>query len=375
MRIIYHTPLKGPSHRIPSGDRTMARALREMLRNAGHNIETIDRSRTSSSVLPQHMQWIGAQSSRFQYWRTTKAELWLTYHCYYKAPDWEGPKTARQLGLPYVLAEVSYAPKRAGGPWDIGHRQVAACIEAADLILNFNPIDANCVRPLMRKDAELLEVPPFILTKPYRAAAAARARHRAVLARRYKLPKGTPWLLTVAMMRPGDKLASYRILGQALAKLLDRPWRLLVVGTGEAKDEVRAALKPIARRVTYLGERSAEQLPAIYAASDLYVWPAINEAWGMTLLEAQASGLPVVAGRTGGVPNVVEDGKTGLLTPIGDVAAFAASVGQMLGAPERRAAMGRAAASYIAARHERAKVGRIVDAALQRAAARYKARP
>ena len=63
------------------------------------------------------------------------------------------------------------------------------------------------------------------------------------------------------------------------------------------------------------------------AAADLYLWPAINEAYGMAFLEAQAAGLPVIAGRTGGVPAVVAADETGLLTPVGDAHAFAAAVG------------------------------------------------
>ena len=43
-------------------------------------------------------------------------ELWLTYHLYYKAPDWLGPAVRAALGIPYVVAEASVAPKRAGGP-------------------------------------------------------------------------------------------------------------------------------------------------------------------------------------------------------------------------------------------------------------------
>ena len=386
MRIFYHTPLKGPYHEVPSGDRTMARALADLLRRAGNSVHVIDAERKRGHVVPAEQQELARHlaRSRAQYWVNpalqesrrivvkSPPELFLTYHLYYKRPDWIGPDAARNFGIPYVLAEASYAPKRAGGPWDLGHRQVALCIGAADLIFNFNPIDAQCVRPLMREDAELVEIPPFIFTKHYRAAAARRTTHRAAVARRHKLPKNTPLLLTVAMMRPGDKLASYRILGQALARLLDRRWRLLVVGAGAAEKEVRAALKPIARRVAYLGQYAPEKLPALYAASDLYVWPSINEAWGMTLLEAQASGLPVVAGRTGGVPNVVDDQKTGLLAPIGDARAFAAAVATLLDAPERRQAMGEAASAYIARRHERAQVGRIVDAALRRTMARYK---
>ena len=65
------------------------------------------------------------------------------------------------------------------------------------------------------------------------------------------------------------------------------------------------------------------------------VWPAINEAYGMAMLEAQATGLPVVAGRTGGVPDVVHDGETGLLCPVGDAGAFANTVDRLLAEPGR----------------------------------------
>jgi glycosyltransferase involved in cell wall biosynthesis len=68
------------------------------------------------------------------------------------------------------------------------------------------------------------------------------------------------------------------------------------------------------------------KLPAIYAGSDLFVWPAINEAFGMALLEAQCCGLPAVAGAWGGVPAILVDGKTGWLSAPGDATAFSADV-------------------------------------------------
>ena len=60
------------------------------------------------------------------------------------------------------------------------------------------------------------------------------------------------------------------------------------------------------------------------------VWPAVNEAYGIALLEAQAAGLPVAAGRTGGVPDVVRDGRTGALCPVGEPVAFAETVARLL---------------------------------------------
>jgi glycosyltransferase involved in cell wall biosynthesis len=102
------------------------------------------------------------------------------------------------------------------------------------------------------------------------------------------------------------------------------------------------------------------------------VWPAINEAYGMALLEAQSAGMPVVAGRTGGVPDIVRDGVTGLLTPIGDEAAFAEAVASLLTDlltdKARCAAMGREAARITAAEHSFEGASRALDALLKQIA-------
>jgi len=154
-------------------------------------------------------------------------------------------------------------------------------------------------------------------------------------------------------MRPGDKLASYRVLGPALAELLDLSWSHEVVGDGPARTEVTAALAPLGDRVRYTGPLDEAAIARRLAACDLFVWPAINEAFGMALLEAQASGLPVVAGGSGGVGDVVADGVTGLLTPPGDANAFAAAVRALLADPARRREFGGAAREKVRRDHDR----------------------
>ena len=140
------------------------------------------------------------------------------------------------------------------------------------------------------------------------------------------------------MMRPDAKRDSYRLLADALARLGHRDWRLVVVGDGAAAAEVRALLAPFGEVVRFTGALDEEELPPLYAACDLYVWPAVAEAYGMTFLEAQAAGLPVLAGDEGGVPDIVADGVTGRLAPRRDPAAFAAILADLLARPDERAA-------------------------------------
>src|SRR5690606_976783 len=180
------------------------------------------------------------------------------------------------------------------------------------------------------------------------------------------IERTTPVLLAIGMMRPGDKLASYRALAAALELIADRRWSLVVVGDGPARGEVEAAFAGLAPdRVRFLGLLAPDALPALCRAADLYVWPAVNEAFGMAILESQAAGLPVVAGLVGGVPGIVEHGKTGILAPPGDARAFADAVAGLLDDPVRRRAMGAAARARAQRVHDLDAAARTLDATLR----------
>jgi glycosyltransferase involved in cell wall biosynthesis len=148
------------------------------------------------------------------------------------------------------------------------------------------------------------------------------------------------------MMRAGDKLASYRLLAATLQRLDDLPWQLIVAGDGTARPEVE---KLFDKRAHFLGSLSQPRIAEILAAADVCAWPAVNEAYGMALLEAQAAGIAVVSAATRGVPDVVVDGRTGRLVPYGDEEAFTAAVHELLVNSEQRAALGREAARYVGA--------------------------
>jgi len=373
MRIAFYAPMKPPDHPLPSGDRTMARMLIAALEAAGHRVDVASRFRSwDGSGDPLRQSRLADLGTRFadrllRRWRAHPSdapELWFTYHLYHKAPDWLGPPIAGGLGIPYVVAEASFAAKQAHGPWAEGHRAAARAIATADRVITLNPTDVDGIRPLLAEPGRLVPLPPFVDRRPFAAARTRREVHRAALAGGCGAGADEPLLLACGMMRPGAKLASYRLLGQALQPLRHRRWRLAIAGDGPAEAHVHEALAGIGARCRWLGRLIESDLAAAYAACDLLVWPAIGEAWGMALLEAQAAGLPVVAGRNGGVAGVVEDGETGLLTPPGEAAAFAAAVAALLDDPPRRLRMANAAASRVERVHDLPVASRVLDAAL-----------
>jgi glycosyltransferase involved in cell wall biosynthesis len=173
------------------------------------------------------------------------------------------------------------------------------------------------------------------------------------------------------MMRPGAKLASYRLLAAALARLRSIDWVLVVAGDGVARPEVEAAFAPFGpEQVRFVGFQTASQVAAWLRASDIYAWPAIDEAFGMAFIEAQACGLPVVAGNGGGVAAVVCADRTGLLVPVGDVEAFAGAMARLLTDAGLRRRMAAAAPVYARAEHDLPVAAARIDAVLRSAAAR-----
>jgi len=352
MRAAFYAPMKPPGHAVPSGDRSIARLFMAALEGAGYRPQVASTLRTWTADPaghgPLHARAVAEAARLAAKWQSDPPDLWFTYHVYYKAPDWIGPAVCRALGLPYVIAEASYAPKRAGGPWSTGHTAAGESIRDADLILSPTRLDMNCIANLLHNKKRNVFFPPFLDHRPFAEAAAARADHRAAVAQRFGLDPEQPWILTVAMMRNDAKRDSYEVIARMLPELPDDDWQYLVVGDGPAAPAIRQALSPWQDRIRFAGAVAPEELPALYAASDLYLWPAVDEAFGMAFLEAQAAGLPVVAGNERGVPDVVLDGATALLAPPHNHRSLAAMTNRLLVDPALRATMARQAATFVA---------------------------
>ena len=173
------------------------------------------------------------------------------------------------------------------------------------------------------------------------------------------LPAGVTVIGTVGRLDPVKDQVG---LIHAFGLLADhrRELALVIVGDGPCRSSLEAlARRPhVAGRVHLLGERV--DVPLLLQGLDLFVLPSIAEGMSNTLLEAMASGLPIVATRTGGNPELVEDAVTGTLVPVGDRPALAAALRRYVADP------------HLLALHGKASRQRAVDGfSLERMARRY----
>lgn len=159
---------------------------------------------------------------------------------------------------------------------------------------------------------------------------------------------GGPWILTVARLE-WHKGIDVVMKAMATVRAVHPTAGYVVVGTGERRPQFEQLQRDLglADAVRFLGPVSDAELPAIYNAADLYVGASrrvelLVEGFGISLVEAAASGLAVVGGRSGGVPDAVQNGDTGVLVDSDDPAAVAAGINELLSDPERRKQLGAA---------------------------------
>jgi glycogen synthase len=134
------------------------------------------------------------------------------------------------------------------------------------------------------------------------------------------------------------------LLVQAFGRMR-QPAQLVVVGDGPLRRTVQAAVErsPARERITVTGFVPHADVPRVLASLDVLALPSAYEEMGSVLVEAMASGLPVVASRVGGIPDLVQDGTTGLLVPPLDVDALAGALDTLVADRGCRLRMGSAA--------------------------------
>lgn len=152
----------------------------------------------------------------------------------------------------------------------------------------------------------------------------------------------------VGRLAPEKDVATLLDAFEAVRRAATRPVRLIVAGTGPSLPELR---KRAGREVTFLGTLDrAEVLPALYAGADAFLFASTTETLGLVVLEAMASGTPVVATPAGGVADHLRDGINGLAFPARDAAACAGAMRRLMGDPTLHEALRRGARATAEAR-------------------------
>jgi glycosyltransferase involved in cell wall biosynthesis len=196
---------------------------------------------------------------------------------------------------------------------------------------------------------------------PFEAARRTKAAQRAALRASFGFAPDDVVFICVARFAPQK---AHGVLLRALSEVGSSPIRLLLVGddpfgNGRREAEALARELSLADRAVFAGIR--RDVPALLAASDVFVLASLWEGLGLVFLEAMAAGLPVVATRVSAVPEVVVDGETGRLVPPGDPVALARAMQDLAGDPERRVRWGRAGAARV---RERFGLERMVEETL-----------
>lgn len=335
MRVAFYSPMAAPDAHVASGVQRMGTLLQRALQAAGAVVEQPLLPRTyegRGDGARQVALKVDSERSAATYLdavrdgRIAKPDLWFSYHVYYKSPDWIGPAVTHALSIPYFVAEGSHAPKRAGGPWALGHDGASVALQAAHRLLAMTAFDRFCLDQIA--PGRVRDLKPFIDVTGFDVAHSPSQRVRFV---------------TVATMKDERKRASYALLAQAL-RMLDVTYSLTVAGDGPDRREIEAMFAGL--DVRFAGLVPPHQIAAFLAAGDVFAWPGLGEAYGLVFLEAQAAGLGVVACRDRGVPDAVQ-ADTALLSAPGDAAAYAENLKRMTTDAALRTQLGDAGRMFV----------------------------
>ena len=352
MKIAYYMPFKPPDHVNPSGDLITGRELQEFLTNQNHRVDLVSSLRSrwiywKPRTLLQHR----AETERVRAMlRKDPADLWLTYHTYYKAPDLLGPSCAKVLHIPYVIFQGIYSTKRKRNIKTLpGFLLNRKALRSALVVYTNKKKDEKNLRRLLPRD-RLSYVPPGIRPELFSFDASARQELRASWQVEERLV-----VLSTAMLRPGVKTEGLRQVIKSCGALHRAAHKILLVVIGDGHN--RRLLEEEAREslgspYLFLGRIERCKLHRYYSAADLFAFPGIEESLGMVYLEAQSTGLPVVAFSDWGASEAVIQGQTGILTPAAAPDQFTSSIERLLNDSELRAKMGETAKHHVRSNHD-----------------------
>jgi glycosyltransferase involved in cell wall biosynthesis len=355
LRIIFYAPFKPLGHTHPSGDLVTATGIFDFLAERGHELVS------ASSLRCRWIYWkpwlwlkllwerkrVVHRLSSFQ------ADLWFTYHSYYKAPDLLGPILSKKMKIPYVIFQGIYSTKRRRH-WKTkaGFYLNKSALCGADHVFTNKSVDMTNLKRLF-PETRLTYISPGIIPGDFSFDKAARD----ALRQQWHFGDG-PVIFSAAMFRADVKSEGLIWVIRACGELFQQGqnFRLVIAGDGSEKDKLqKMAADHVPGRVRFVGEVAREDMYRYYSAADLFVFPGIRESLGLVFLEAQACGLPVVAFDNAGVPEAAQNGKTGFLVPMYAMPTFVDAIKRLLNDKALRRQMGHAGRSYVREFHDLTK--------------------
>jgi phosphatidylinositol alpha-1,6-mannosyltransferase len=251
---------------------------------------------------------------------------------------------ARDAGAPRVIAST-HGHEVGWSMLPLARNALRRIGSSTDVVTYISDYTRSRFAAAFGPDAALEHLPPGVDVDRFQPDEVARARLRA----RYKLGN-RPLVVCVSRLVPRK---GQDMLIRALPAIRQRVRgaALVVVGGGPHRTSLRRLAHSfgVAEHVVFTDGVPSEELPAHHAMADVFAMPCRTrgagldvEGLGIVYLEASASGIPVVAGRSGGAPETVRDGETGVVVDGWDLGAIAAAVGDLLADPDRAAGMGAA---------------------------------
>lgn len=260
--------------------------------------------------------------------------------------------TARAVGLPIVATVQLFMP----GPHVSLSRTTARLIpRLVDRYVAVSAGIATALQSGLRVPSERIAVVPNGIPHRPWTAQEREARRRSSRARVFGA-ESRPIVLVVARL---ERQKGHTTLLRAAVDVPGVVFAFAGSGSEQAALEREATALGVTDRVLFLEHRT--DVPDLLAAADVFVLPSSNEGLPLALLEATAAGIPIVASDIGGNRDIVTDGETGLLVPLGDANALAGAINRLVQDPAFARRLGEAGAARFEERYTAAAMARGVE--------------
>jgi glycosyltransferase involved in cell wall biosynthesis len=274
--------------------------------------------------------------------------VWLHGHQY--AAGLIALVAAKTAGLPVMMRGDTHLGLSRHVIKSILRRPLMSMLDGAyDRLLAVGSANADFYRAMGVPDRKIFLVPYSVDNDRFVRTANLTNDQKAEVRRRYNVPTECPSVLYAAKFtrrkRPGDLLEAARQLKMETS----RPFTVVIAGSGELEQELRTFCTAHAlSNVSFTGFVNQSELPALYAASDVFVLPSQDEPWGLAVNEAMCASLPVVVSReVGCVADLVRDGVNGYTPEAGDIEGLTRALRRLIEDEDLRRQQGEASLARI----------------------------